>query len=185
MKDSLLHLSTFLKNPKEVGAVAPSSKFLTKEVISSIEFKSLNTIVELGPGTGTFTRAILEKAEPDTRVLCFEVNKKFCRYLSNNIKDRRLTVVNSGAERLGIVLQKFKIKNVGCIVSGLPFFNFSDKKKRKILNEARDSLNKQGRFILFQYTNGLSDMLKSCFAKVNRKFVPVNVPPSFVYICEK
>ncbi len=185
MKDSLLLLSNFMKNPKEVGAVAPSSKFLTREIVNKIEFKKSNNIVELGPGLGTFTKAILKKAKPDTMLFCFEINKKFCAYLSKNIIDRRMMVLNAGADKISSNLDEFNIKEVDYIVSGLPFLNFSDTKKRRIFQEIKISLSDEGKFILYQYTNGLSKLLKSYFGKVDRKFVPLNIPPCFVYTCEK
>ena len=184
MKDSLMMLANFLKNPKQTGAVAASSKFLTKRIINWVDFKDSRHIVELGPGIGTFTESILKNAEPDAKIICFEVNKKFCAYLNENFKDQRLIVVNAGAESMKRNLEKYNIKEADCIVSGLPFRNFSDAKKKKILKEVKNSLRKEGKFILFQYTNGLSDMLEKNFSKVDRKFVPLNVPPAFVYVCE-
>ncbi|MBI3035004.1 SAM-dependent methyltransferase, partial [Candidatus Woesearchaeota archaeon] len=120
MNDSLLILSSFIKNPKEVGAIAPSSKFLTREIINSIDFRKSKNIVELGPGLGTFTKAILKKAKPEARLFCFEVNKKFCAYLASNISDERLKIVKAGAENLGSNLKKLRIKDADCIISGLP-----------------------------------------------------------------
>jgi len=184
MTESSLFLSNFINNPKETGAVAPSSRFLTREIMKSIDFESSKNIVELGPGLGTFTKAILRNAAPDSRLFCFEVNEKFRSYLKKNIEDERLTIIGEGAENLGRNLKKFKIKDADCIVSGLPFKNFAEQKKRKIIKEVKSSLNPKGRFVLFQYTNGLRSMLESHFTKVSRTFVPLNIPPAFVYLCE-
>ena len=185
MKDSLLLLSNFIKNPKETGAVAPSSKFLTKEIIKNIDFKASKNIVELGPGLGTFTKPILKNANPNARLFCFEVNKKFCGYLTKNIIDDRLVIISTGAEKIGSNLKKLKIKEADCVISGLPFLNFPESQKRKVLEEVKNSLSDNGRFVLFQYTNGLSKLLESYFRKVSRTFVPINIPPAFVYVCEK
>ena len=185
MKDALLLLSNFIKNPKEIGAVAPSSKYLTKEITRRIDFKNSRNIVELGPGLGTFTKAILTKANPNAKVICFEVNKKFCGYIAKNFADERLIVINVSADRIGKNLENFGMKKADCIVSGLPFKNFLETKKRKILWEVKNSLSDKGRFVLFQYTNGLHRLLESYFSKVSRKFVPLNIPPTFVYVCEK
>ena len=185
MNDSLLMISSFIKKPKETGAVAPSSKFLTNEIIRSIDFKNSDYIVELGPGLGTFTKPLLKKAKQNAKLLCFEINRKFCNYLKRNINDRRLVLINSGAESINYNLRKFGVKNTDCVVSGLPFKNFSYAKKKRILMEVKDSLKDGGKFVLFQYTNGLDAMLKSHFKKVRRKFVPINMPPSFVYVCVK
>ena len=185
MKDSVLLLSSFIKNPKDTGAVAPSSRLLTREITRNIDFRASRCIVELGPGVGTFTMSILRNAMPHTKLFCFEVNKKFCVYIANKIRDERLTIINAGAEELSLHLKKLKVEKADCIVSGLPFLNFPYSKKRKILNEAKNCLNDNGKFILFQYTNGLSRLLELYFSKVKKKFVAFNLPPSFVYICEK
>lgn len=185
MKDSLLLLSNFVRNPKEVGAVVPSSKFLTRGIIKNIDFKNSKYIVEQGPGLGTMTKVILEKVNQNTNLFCFEVNKKFCNYLSKNIKDKRLRVVRVSAEKMNVYLQKFNIPKVDCVISGIPFSYFPKKKKEKIIQEIKNSLNDKGRFILYQYTNGLLRLLEAHFAKVEMKFVPLNIPPCFVYICEK
>ena len=185
MNDSLLLLSNFIRNPKEVGAVAPSSKFLTKEIIKNINFKASKNIVELGPGLGTFTKMILKKSKPSTRLFCFEVNKKFCSYLVKNIVDERMTIIRAGAEKISSNLKKLKIKEADCVVSGLPFLNFSEAKKRRILEEVKNSLSDNGRFVLFQYKNELGKLLESYFSRVSRTFVPLNIPPAFVYICGK
>ena len=121
MKDSLLLLSSFIRNPKEIGAIAPSSKYLTKEMTKKIDFRNSKNIVELGPGLGTFTKAILKKANPSTKVICFEVNKKFCSYIAENFADERLIVINVSADKMGKSLRDFDIKKADCIVSGLPF----------------------------------------------------------------
>src|SRR3989338_2976756 len=134
MKDLLLLLSNFIKKPKEVGAVAPSSKFLTKEIIKNIDFKNSKNIIELGPGLGTFTKRILKKSKPNTKLFCFEVNKQFCSYLKKNVIDERLIVVNASAEKINNNLKIFNIQDVDFIISGLPLLNFPDAKKRAILD---------------------------------------------------
>ena len=112
-----------------------------------------------------------------------EVNEKFCNHLSSNIKDHRLIVIHSGAENIQKELKKLKLKNADCIISGLPFKNFSEDKRKKILDQVKMSMKRNGKFILFQYTNGIEPQLESSFSKVDRKFVPINLPPAFVYAC--
>ncbi len=185
MNKSMLFLANFIKNPREVGAIAQSSKFLTKEIVRDIGPENPQNIVELGAGLGAFTKAILKKASPGSKVFCFEINKRFCRHISESLIDERLTVINEGAEKLGAKLKRLNAGKADCIISGLPFFNFSESKKRKILMQVRNSLSDKGIFVLFQYTNGLGKLLHSRFNKVKRKVVPLNIPPAFVYICEK
>ena len=177
-------LFNFLENPKGIGAIVPSSKYLTKEIIKKIDFKNSKNIVELGPGLGTFTKAILEKASDDSRIICFEVNKKFCDHIIKKFADERLIVINIGADKIRKNLKNFGIKKADCIVSGLPFRNFSKVKQKKILTEVKKAMNPKSRFILFQYTNGIRKTLYSYFNEVSRVFVPINIPPAFVFTCE-
>ena len=175
----------FLKNPKEIGSITPSSKYLTNEIIRNIDFKNSKNFVELGPGLGTFTKEILKKASPDSNIMCFEVNREFCAHLNKTYADRRLTIINAGAEKMRENIDKIGMKNADCIVSGLPFRNFSLAKKKKILSEVKNCMDKGERFILFQYTNSLEKMLGSYFSSVNRASVTLNIPPCFVYVCRK
>ena len=64
-------LGEFIKGRKTVGAVAPSSKFLMKKMIAPIDFQKADVIVELGPGNGVFTKAILERMKQTIKVVFF------------------------------------------------------------------------------------------------------------------
>ena len=185
MNDTLLLLKNFIKKPKEIGAIMPSSRSLTKEITKNIDFKTSKIIIELGPGLGTFTKEIMKKAPADARIICFEVNRKFCAHLKREINDERVLIINAGAENIEAELAKIGIKTADCIISGLPFRNFSEKKREIILNQAHSSLKENGKLTLFQYTNGISELLESHFKKVRRKFVALNMPPAFVYVCKK
>jgi len=145
----------------------------------------MKNIVELGPGSGVFTKEILKRASPDTRLFCFEVNNEFCSHLRKNISDKRMKIINAGAEDIMANLSRYNLGEVDCIVSGLPFRNFPVQMKEEILEGVKGSLKEDGRFILFQYTNGLVEMLESYFSDVYRTFVPLNMPPAFVYVCGK
>ena len=185
MKEALAMLMNFLKNPKEVGSITPSSKYLTNEIINNIDFKNSRNFVELGPGLGTFTKDILKKASKDSKIICFEVNKEFCDHLNKNYADRRLIIINAGAENMRENLDKMGMGNADFIVSGLPFRNFSSAKKKKILSQVKSCMDKRARFILFQYTGSLEKMLGSYFGSIKKTSVTLNIPPCFVYTCRK
>lgn len=184
MKNTLLLFKNFLKNPKEVGAIVPSSSFLTNEIIKNIDFNTAKIIVELGPGLGAFTKTILKNARHDAHIYCIEVNKEFCSILRKEIPDKRLIIINEEAKNLSKILHKYKIKKAHCIVSGIPFLNFSDRQRKVVLNAITKSLSKNGIFILFQYTRDLAELLTQYFKSVSRKIVPLNIPPAFVYLCK-
>ena len=185
MDDKLLFFSTFVKYPKEIGSVIPSSKFLVNEVMKSIDFKNAKCIVEYGPGTGTITREILKNARKDAKILCFEINRKFCNYLKKTINDERLIVINDSAECIERHLKRFGISKVDYVVSGLPFSTLPESKKSSIIEKTRGTLKDKGKFVVYQFLNSFKKCISSYFSRISIKFVPFNIPPCFVYVCEK
>ena len=185
MDDKILFFSAFLKYPKEIGSVAPSSKFLTDEILQHIDFKNAKYIAEYGSGTGRITTEILKRARKDAKILCFEINAKFCSYLRKNIKDDRLIIINDSAENVKKYLKKLDIPKIDCVVSGLPFTNLNVNKKYAIIKETKNTLNASGKFIVFQFfLNNFKKYLYNYFSNISTKFVPLNIPPCFVYVCE-
>src|SRR3989338_5630388 len=112
MNGKLLFFSAFVKHPKQIGSIIPSSKFLIKEMLKHIDFGNARYIVEYGPGTGCITEELLKRARKDARILCFETNKKFYTYLKNKIKDKRFIIVNDSAENIKKHIKKFGIKKI-------------------------------------------------------------------------
>ncbi len=185
MDDKLLFFSAFIKHPKQIGSVIPSSKFLIKELLKNIDFENARYIVEYGPGTGCITEELLKRARKDAKILCFETNKKFCSYLRRNIKDKRLIIINDSAENINKYIKKFNIQKIDCVVSGLPFSVLPKNKRYIIIKETRKTLKYTGKFVIYQYLNNFKKHLSKYFSKISIKFVPLNIPPCFVYVCEK
>ena len=71
----------YIKNPKEIGAIAPSSGHLANKMVSEINFEKAKYIIEYGPGTGIFTEKILARVKDNTVVILIEVNEEFCDIL--------------------------------------------------------------------------------------------------------
>lgn len=181
MDDKLLFFSTFIKYPREIGSVVPSSKFLIEEILKNIDFSTAKHIVEYGSGTGCITIELLKRARPDAKILCFEINKKFCK----SLKDKRLIVINDSAENIKKYLKKFNVGKVDYIVSGLPFSSLKPYEKYIILKEAKNNLRNNGKFVVYQFLSNLRKYIDYYFSKISIKFVPFNLPPCFVYVCEK
>jgi len=183
--EKLLFFSTFIRYPKEIGSVIPSSRFLVNELMKSIDFKTAECIVEYGPGTGTITHELLKRAKKDARLLCFETNRKFCNYLRKNIKDDRLTVINDSAENIKKHVKVSGISKVDYIISGLPFSTLPVGKRSVIIEEAKGTLKTEGKFVVYQFLSSFKKSIGSYFSRISTKFVPLNIPPCFVFVCEK
>lgn len=80
-------LKEFIMNPKSTGAVAPSSKRLVELMVSTAELSDKKLVVELGPGTGVFTKEIVETLSPDADFFCIESNEKFAKELKVILPD--------------------------------------------------------------------------------------------------
>jgi phosphatidylethanolamine/phosphatidyl-N-methylethanolamine N-methyltransferase len=175
----------FWKNKNTVGAMAPSSRFLTKKMLENIDFKEARVIVELGPGTGVFTEEIISKMDKDAVLFVFEINETFYQDLQNKINDQRVHLIFDSAEKISDYLKLHHFEHADIIVSSLPLAVFSEQLRNSILNSTEKSLKTTGKYIQFQYSLQAKKALKSLYKKVGVSFTPFNFPPAFVYTCSK
>ncbi len=178
-------VKNFWREKKMVGAMSPSSRFLAKKMLQNIDFTKVKTIVELGPGTGVFTRKILEKMRPDAKILVFELNDNFMSALKNEFKDERVILIHDSAEKIGHYLKENELTTADAIVSSLPLANFPLELKNKILKESHDNMHTDSVYVQFQYSLNAKTAIKSQFPSVEIDFTPINFPPAFVYTCKK
>jgi phospholipid N-methyltransferase len=169
--DYKLFVHQFLKNPKEIGTFTTSSKFLAGKMAKAIG--DSRNVVEFGSGTGAVTTEILRHMRPDGRLTCFEMQPRFCDALKK-IDDPRITVICDVAENA----EKY-VECTDCIVSSVPLTIMTKEQREKILQLA----SKSRRFIQLQYMPVLTKEIKQYFERVDLQFVPLNLPPAFVYVC--
>ncbi len=94
-------LRGFLDRPKEVGSIVPSSRFMEQRLVRLGELGKADVVIELGPGTGGTTRALLQGMRPNSRLLALEINPLFVRLLCRTIRDPRLLVHEGSASEIG------------------------------------------------------------------------------------
>ena len=172
----------FLKKGNQNGSITPSSIFLCRKMISTIDFASAKCIVELGPGEGVITREILKKMGPETQLFLFEMNKSFIDEFLQ-YKDPRIHVINDSAEFIAKHLQEYGIDKVDCVISSLPLSLFDPALKERILDESQRVLRPDGVYMQYMYFTDMAEPFKQRFKNVERDFVPLNLPPAFVYTC--
>jgi phospholipid N-methyltransferase len=181
--DRLRFLKQWVKNPREMGSITPSSRFLTREVVERIDFSRARYIAELGPGTGVFTQAILERLAPDGQILAVDTNPSFVEHLGRTIPDRRLHPVEASAERIDALAAEAGWPRVDAIVSGIPFSLLPKPVMRGILESSHRALAQGGIFVGYQYSKMLRPNLLDVFGNVHYRSVLLNLPPAFVYTC--
>src|SRR5215470_1081921 len=173
-------LQGFLKRPKEVGSIIPSSRFLEREVVQTAVSRDARTIVELGPGTGGTTRALLRAMSPLAKLLTIEINPRFANLL-RGMPDTRLAVHEGSASEIAQALAKHGLPQADAILSGIPFSTMTRSLGLEILRSVHDSLAPAGIFVAYQVRDRVGHLGRAVFGRPNVKTVMLNVPPMRIY----
>src|SRR5690348_8102561 len=132
-----MSLTTFaiqaISDFRNVGAIAPSSRYLAHAMLGPLPLRTARIVVEVGPGTGAMTQALLELIPRDATLLALEINPRFSKYLKARIPDRRLVVINGSAEMLEKEVHRRGYERVDAVVSSLALGLMSDAKRRAFL----------------------------------------------------
>lgn len=180
-----MFLFEYIKNPRVVGAIAPSGKSLPEHMIREIDFSKVNVIVEYGPGTGVFTEKILSRIKNDTIVVLVEINKEFYKMLKNLYGHKtNVIIINDSVENIDKILVEHGIKKVDYIISGLPFASLPKEVSSSILRKTSKIISDNAEFVTFQYSLFKLDFLKEYFSNINYKKVMKNIPPAYVLKCQ-
>lgn len=175
----------FFRNPKMLGSVIPSSRFLIHQLLRHVEWQRARVVVELGPGVGTITREVLRKMRPDGKLVAFEVNDDFVRHLRENFSDKRLQIEHrSGVEVAGALAQS-NLGKADYVIAGIPFSILTASERDAVLSACNDSLADGGTMLVYQFSGRVRRDLERIFGRVERVFEPRNVLPAQVFRCIK
>lgn len=174
----------FLRHPLATAAVVASSARLAEAMTTDVGLAQARSVVELGPGTGAFTRAVLAQLPSARQLLTVEINPRLAAIMRASYPEVR--VVEGSAEGLAGYLSA----PVDVVVSGLPWTAMPPARQDRILGAVTSVLSPHGRFTAVAYAHTawtpparrFHDLLRTRFAVVERS--PVvwrNVPPAFVY----
>jgi len=177
-------LQGFLERPKEVGSIIPSSRFLERRIVRAAQVDTAKVLVELGPGTGGTTRALLRAMALEARLLAIEVNPRFVNLL-RRVDDQRLTVHHGSATEIGRTLDRYELPTPDVILSGIPFSTMAVGVGRDILRSVYDSLHPGGLFIAYQVRDRVQNLGREVFGRAHIQTEILNVPPMRVYRWEK
>ena len=170
-------LIKFLKSPKNIGSIAPSSRFLARLMVQDIQ--KHHKVLELGPGSGVFTKYILNKINHPQQLQLVEIDAEYAQYCQDKFPQ-----INVHHLDLEVFLQNNEEK-FDIIISGIPFALIDLQKRQYLFQQIKEKLNKNGRFIMFQYSVLSKKELSEIFNKVEIKSTLINLPPAFVFTCFK
>lgn len=177
----LVFLQGFLKRPKEVASIIPSSRFLMRRVVRCADVSRAKLVVELGPGTGGSTRAMLRAMPADATLLAIEINPAFVTLLRTSIDDPRLIVHEGSATDIGPILAKHGMNAPDVVFSGIPFSQIPREIGLDIVRAVHDSLAPGGRFVAYQARDRVEKLGRQIFGRPDVQLELLNMPPMRVY----
>jgi phospholipid N-methyltransferase len=180
LADFMVFLRRFMEEPGRVGSIAPSSRYLCNHMLKKVNWSKAGVIVELGPGTGAFTKAICRKKRPEAQYLLVERDPQFRSILRSRFPG---VVIREEAVNINEYLDQMGVDHADVIISGLPFANFPEELRASILDAVQNALVPGGLFITFQYSLQLQSELEARFSRVEVDFTLLNIPPAFIYTC--
>lgn len=178
----MLFLLVGLQNPGQVGSVMPSAPGLVSGMVRKIPWADVRTVVELGAGTGAITKQVLQLKRDDAQFHVFERNLEFRSFLQNRYPGISM---HAEASNLTRVLAEAGTGSADVILSGIPFALLTTEEQEELLAEIYRALAPGGTFVAFQYSLLLWRRLRNRFDNVDLHFVPMNLPPAFIYRCTK
>ncbi len=140
---------SLMRTPRLTGAVAPSGRPLARAMARAIGHIRHGLVVELGPGTGPVTRALLERGLDARRLVLVEYDPGFCRMLESRFEPA--TVIEGDAYDLRRTLAPFADKSIAAVVSSLPLLNQPPPRREKLIADAFDLMGPEGVFVQFTY----------------------------------
>ncbi len=181
--DALLFARNFVRHPRMLGSIIPSSRFLIKQVLEPIDWERARVIVEYGPGVGSITSHILERLRPDAHLVAIETNRDFVEFLDSTLPDPRLQVVQGSAADVNGILERLRLPAASYIISGIPFSTMPDDLRTDIVRQTRAALAPGGAFLVYQFSKRVLADLERTFEVVERGFELLNVLPAHLFVC--
>ena len=166
----------FAASPKCVASVVPSSRAVQHRLSSRPAVQQARSILELGPGLGTTTNALLDGMRADARLTAIEIVPQFVQQLAT-IDDPRVTVIEGNALDVERLLREHDVPRPDLIVSGIPFSALSCDDGRRLLRQVANLLLPGGVFITYQFRNRARHLADELFGPARRTFMPWNLPP--------
>ena len=180
-----LFLRGFLKHPGMVASVVPSSARVIRRMLAPVDWGQCRLFVEYGPGVGTFTRPVLDRLDPDARLIAIDTNPDFIAHLRRTIDDPRLIAVQGSAADVDAIITAHGHAVADYVLSGLPFTTLPPGIGDRIAAETHKVLRPGGAFLVYQFSPKVRDFLRPNFPRIDHALEWWNVPPAQLYWCWK
>src|SRR6185437_2477614 len=181
LDDEMQFIRSWIEKPLSTGAVMPSSKALARTMARYVDPKANGPVIELGPGTGPVTQAMVQHGVDPARLILVEFNPDFCRLLRTRYP--AATVVQGDAYRLRRLLETYVRSPASAIVSGLPLVTKPVRTRLRLISDAMALLAPGAPFVQFTYAmvTPIPKALNGIKAEAS-ELIWMNVPPARVWV---
>jgi phosphatidylethanolamine/phosphatidyl-N-methylethanolamine N-methyltransferase len=184
LDDEVRFIRSWLEKPLAIGAVTPSGRVLARTMARYVDPDLPGPVVELGPGTGPVTEALIEQGIAEERLVLLEFNPTFCQLLRTRFP--RATVVQGDAYAMRSVLTPMLRQPGAAVVSGLPLFTKPLKTRMRLLRDAFTMMRPDAPFV--QFTYAVVPPIPKSLAGVRTEAserIWMNLPPARVWVYRK
>jgi phosphatidylethanolamine/phosphatidyl-N-methylethanolamine N-methyltransferase len=184
LDDEVRFLRTWIEKPLHVGAVMPSGRLLARTMAQYVDANSSGPVVELGPGTGAITSALIERGVDQKRLVLVEYNPGFCALLRDRYPHAK--VVQGDAYTLRDSLRNVLGSPASAVVSGLPLVTKPMQTRLKLIRDAFQALAPGAPFVQFTYSVAppIPKSLPGVSTEASER-IWMNLPPARVWVYRK
>src|SRR6202007_2198326 len=184
LDDEVRFLRSWIEKPLHMGAVMPSSKFLARTMAQYVDVDSDAPVVELGPGTGAITNALIEHGVDQKRLVLVEYNPGFCALLRDRYPHAK--VVQGDAYKLRDSLWEVLKVPASAVVCGLPLVTKPRRTRLKLIRDAFAALSPGAPFVQFTYSVAppIPKSLPGVSTEASER-IWMNLPPARVWVYRK
>ena len=184
LDDEVRFIRSWIEKPLSIGAVTTSSKLLARTMARYVDPDIQGPVIELGPGTGVVTQALVEQGIDPARLVLVEFNPAFCRILRKRYPDA--TVIQGDAYRIRRLIDGFLPAPAAAVVSGLPLVTKPFKVRIRLLREAFGLMVPGAPFVQFTYAvvSPIPRRPVGVTAEASER-IWMNLPPARVWVYRK
>jgi phosphatidylethanolamine/phosphatidyl-N-methylethanolamine N-methyltransferase len=184
LDDEVRFIRSWIEKPLSIGAVTPSGRVLARTMASYVDPSVPGPVIELGPGTGPVTEALVEHGVAASRLVLVEFNPEFCRLLRTRFPDA--TVIRGDAYSLRRVMGSMLSQPAAAVVSGLPLVTKPVRTRVRLIHEAFRLMLPGAPFV--QFTYAMMPPIPKSLASVSTEAserIWMNMPPARVWVYRK
>ncbi len=181
LDDEMQFIRSWIEKPLSTGAVMPSSKALARTMARHVDPNASGPVIELGPGTGPVTEALVKQGVDPARLILVEFNSDFCRLLRTRYP--AATVVQGDAYRLRRLLTTYVTEPVAAVVSSLPLMTKPLRTRLRLISDVMALLTPNAPFVQFTYAMvpPIPKALSGITAQAS-ELIWLNLPPARVWV---